>query len=165
MKSSKTIRYKPWTFNEITYLEDNYQFMSNREMAKELNRTYEAVRAKTVELGLVRFRRWTEEDYDKFKSMYPYYSNEHLSELFNLERETIAKRAYEAGIKKMPNRYKVLKFGKLDFIGTRDEIVDRYEIVRSTFYAWTRGNNTYKLLKLEGEEYVDFCTRRERQNT
>jgi|SRR5699024_1869913 len=44
--------YKHWTMEEDEYLVDNYSKMTNKEMAKELDRTWASVQHRAAKLGL-----------------------------------------------------------------------------------------------------------------
>lgn len=46
--------HSPWTFDEISFLEDNYNLMTIKEISDELDRTQSGVRGKAYQLGLKR---------------------------------------------------------------------------------------------------------------
>ena len=50
----KPRRFQPWLKSEIKYIMDNYRYMRNEEIAKQLGRTIQAVKCAAFRLGLSR---------------------------------------------------------------------------------------------------------------
>lgn|SRR5690625_3978531 len=51
--NQKVIR-KPWTMKELQFIKDNHEFMSNAELAAELNRSVGSVSNQKVRMGLTK---------------------------------------------------------------------------------------------------------------
>jgi hypothetical protein len=47
-------RFQPWLRSEIKFIMDNYRYMRNEEIAKELGRTIYSVKCAAFRLGLSR---------------------------------------------------------------------------------------------------------------
>lgn len=58
-----------WTNNDEKYLKDNYNTLDYKTLAKSLNRSEGAIRAKCFDLGLVKNDRWTIEE-EQYVSMH-----------------------------------------------------------------------------------------------
>jgi hypothetical protein len=78
-----------WTSERIAFLKDNFEKMSNREMAKALGYYIQAVRDQLYSMGLYRMtlEYWTEEQINFLKRNYKKIGDKELAILFNLQWE------------------------------------------------------------------------------
>lgn len=78
---SKTI----WTHEMIAFIKDNWQCMTNAEIAEVLGLNHAVVRAKTIELGFKRIEMeyWTKEQIAFLKTHYKTIGDIELSQIFN----------------------------------------------------------------------------------
>lgn len=74
-----------WSDDEINFLKENYESMTNRELAKTLNVSLTAARTKLYELGFRRFEPeyWNDEQIRVLKEKYIIWGDVEIAEYFN----------------------------------------------------------------------------------
>ena len=145
-----------WNFDTITFLEDNYLFLTYEELAKEIGTSKSSVERKAKELKLGPKRNlWTKEDIELLHELYPYYPSEQLEVTFDRFRDEITHKAFEYGLKKKPNMYKVYRHNKLIATGTIRQIAEKLGLEVQTVYGWRYNKSSYKVIQMFGDELRD----------
>jgi len=90
---------RKWTKKEVEFLKKNYGKMSNKEIAKRLNRSYGSIQPKAKELGL-KFEYWTKRQINLLRELYPNESNKKISKIIKKNLSAINHMAKRLGLKK-----------------------------------------------------------------
>ena len=91
-----------WTNEEEKYLIDNYMDTMYCDIAKALNKTEGAIRAKCFELQLVKNNAWTEDEILFLKNNYNKLSVKEIAEYLNRTPNSVRLKANKSGCKKSP---------------------------------------------------------------
>lgn len=91
-----------WTKEEEKYLIDNYMTTMYCDLAKLLNKTEGAIRAKCFDLNLVKNNAWSSDEIEYLKVNYGKQSVKEIAEYLNRTENSVRLKANKNGLKKSP---------------------------------------------------------------
>lgn len=91
-----------WTSDDEKYLIDNYMSIMYCDIAKVLNKTEGAIRAKCFELNLVKKNAWTSDEIEYLKENYNVRSIKEIARYLNRTENSVHLKASRNGLKKSP---------------------------------------------------------------
>ena len=93
-----------WTAEDIRFIEENFDELTYKEMAQELDISYDKVRAKGYSLGLRNFERinWTKEQDDFIKENYNKMGGAEIAKILGVSIHAVYKRAEKFNKKVIP---------------------------------------------------------------
>ena len=103
-----------WTKEEEKYLIDNYMNVMYCDIAKKLNKTEGAIRAKCFDLNLVKNNAWTDDEINFIKSNYQKLSIKEMAEYLNRTTNSVRLKASRCGCKKSPYNCNYSFFKSID---------------------------------------------------
>lgn len=106
MSEGEEHKYKKWGRKELDFLKGNYKDLSDKEIAKELNRTIWSVKNKRVRDGLKKETRWSEEEVNFLKSNYKDMTAKEIADKLGRTEWAIRGKVREMGLKKVKKRTK-----------------------------------------------------------
>lgn len=101
------MRGRKWEDSEIQFLKDNMATMTNKELAKALNRNIGSIVSKTSKMGMPRKhnKKWTEEEYQFLRDNAGKMTNKEIAEKLDRNIGSIAKLIPEMGLeRKKPHK-------------------------------------------------------------
>lgn len=105
---------KKWNKEEEKYLKDNYNIMQYCDIAKYLNRSEGAIRAKCFDLGLIKNDRWTEEEIQYIKDNYDKMTCKEMAKVLKRTTTSIHLKMKKLEIKKSPYHCNYHYFKNID---------------------------------------------------
>lgn len=91
-----------WTKEQEQYLIDNYDSKNYCEIAKEINKTEGAIRAKCFDLNLVKNKSWSDEEIEYIRENYQRLSVKEMAKELNRTPNAVKLKAERIGCKKYP---------------------------------------------------------------
>lgn len=116
MEKKKRVR-RMWTDKEIRFLKKNAQTMTNKELAKALNRNIGSISTKVMQLGIPREhnKSWTQEELDFMKENANKMTNQEIADTLGRNIGSVAKLIPEMGLeRKRPRKSWTIK--ELEFL-------------------------------------------------
>lgn len=96
------INMERWTKEEEQYLIENYMTEMYCDIARKINKTENAVRAKCFELRLVKKNSWTQDEIDFIKENYQKLSIKQIAKILNRTENAVKLKAAKNGCKRSP---------------------------------------------------------------
>ncbi len=97
------IRGKAWSEKELQYMQDNYGKLSNKQIAKKLNRSPDSIQDKAQRMGLTNVREsesipWTEEDIMYLEKYYERRGADYVAKHVKRTVHAVRRKAQELGL-------------------------------------------------------------------
>ena len=139
-----------WDREQNIFIKNNYQNMSDKELANSLGRTVEAVKSQRKKLKLSRLskRRWTKKEDEFLKQNYEEYSLKAMGNILNRSPKQVSYRLSKIGLSKV-NKYILYINDQQVASGTIREIADQINANLYTVKRWhTEGVSWANSIKL-----------------